>query len=90
MLGGVHLMEPCAADLMKGLREDAMNAHNTASALTRRHFIITSATVAGGFAIGIGAAPRGARAATVVGAQPWNDDNAYREHEIDAWIAIDP
>ena len=65
-----------------------MNAHHTASALTRRHFIITTATAAGGFAIGIGA-PRVARAATVV-AQPWNDDHAYDEHEIDAWIAIDP
>ena len=30
-----------------------MNAHHTASALTRRHFIITAATAAGGFAIGI-------------------------------------
>ena len=23
-------------------------------------------------------------------AQPWNDDNAYDAHDIDAWIAIDP
>jgi isoquinoline 1-oxidoreductase subunit beta len=62
----------------------------TASKLTRRHFfIITAATAAGGFAIGISAAPRPARAATVV-AQPWNDDHAYDAHDIDAWIAIDP
>jgi isoquinoline 1-oxidoreductase subunit beta len=60
-----------------------------ASKLTRRHFIITAATAAGGFAIGISAAPRPARAATVV-AQPWNDDHAYDAHDIDAWIAIDP
>src|SRR5215470_16821961 len=59
-----------------------------APTLTRRHFIITAATAAGGFAIGIGATPR-AEAATVV-AQPWNDDNAYAANEIDAWIAIDP
>jgi hypothetical protein len=65
-----------------------MNAQHTASALTRRHFIVTAVTAAGGFAIGIGA-PRLAAAATVV-AQPWNDDNAYDPHEIDAWIAIDP
>ena len=65
-----------------------MNAHHTNSALTRRHFVITAATVAGGFAIGIGAAPRLARAATVL-PQPW-DKEAYDEHEIDAWIAIDP
>src|SRR5215469_4308919 len=63
-----------------------MNAHSTG--LTRRHFIITAATAAGGFAIGIGAAPR-AEAASVV-AQPWNDDDAYAANEIDAWIAIDP
>jgi isoquinoline 1-oxidoreductase subunit beta len=60
-----------------------------ASKLTRRHFIITAATAAGGFAIGISAAPRSARAAAVT-AQPWNDDNAYDVRDIDAWIAIDP
>src|ERR1700730_1817887 len=61
----------------------------TASKLTRRHFIVTAATAAGGFAIGFGITPRTARAATVV-AQPWNDDHAVDPHEIDAWIAIDP
>ena len=61
----------------------------TDSKLTRRHFIVTAATAAGGFAIGFGLAPRTARAATVL-AQPWNDDHAYDPHEIDAWIAIDP
>ena len=66
-----------------------MNGSRIASTLTRRHFILTSATAAGGFMIGIGAAPGPARAATVV-AQPWNDDNAYDPNEIDAWIAIDP
>ena len=40
-------------------------------------------------AIGIGCPPRGARAATVA-TQPWDDDNGYAPHEIDAWIAIDP
>jgi isoquinoline 1-oxidoreductase beta subunit len=59
-----------------------------ASTLTRRHFIITAATVAGGFAIGLGGAPRPAQAARVA-TQPW-DDNAYNAHDIDAWIAIDP
>jgi len=65
-----------------------MNEHSTAPTLTRRHFIVTAATAAGGFAIGIGAVPR-AQAATVI-AQPWNDENAYAANEIDAWIAIDP
>jgi isoquinoline 1-oxidoreductase beta subunit len=59
-----------------------------ARSLTRRHFIITAATAAGGLAIGIGAAPR-AEAAAVM-AQPWNEDNAHAANEIDAWIAIDP
>jgi isoquinoline 1-oxidoreductase beta subunit len=57
--------------------------------LTRRHFILTATSAAGGLMIGIGAAPAIAEAATVV-AQPWNDDNAYATNEIDAWIAIDP
>jgi len=61
-----------------------MNAH-----LTRRHFILTATSAAGGLMIGIGAAPAIAEAATVV-AQPWNEDNAYAANEIDAWIAIDP
>ena len=56
---------------------------------TRRHFIITAASAAGGLMIGIGAAPRAADAATVRG-QPWNDDHAHDLNEIDAWIAIDP
>ena len=59
------------------------------STLTRRHFILTGATAAGGLMIGIGAEQGFAEAATVV-AQPWNDDNAYATNEIDAWIAIDP
>jgi isoquinoline 1-oxidoreductase beta subunit len=66
-----------------------MHGSRVASTLSRRHFILTAATAAGGFMIGIGAAPGGARAATVL-AQPWNDDNAYAANEIDAWIAIDP
>jgi isoquinoline 1-oxidoreductase subunit beta len=57
--------------------------------LTRRHFILTATSAAGGLMIGIGAAPVLAEAATVV-AQPWNEDNAYAANEIDAWIAIDP
>src|ERR1700723_4045468 len=57
--------------------------------LTRRHFVLTATSAAGGLMIGIGAAPGDANAATVA-AQPWNEDNAYAANEIDAWIAIDP
>ena len=56
--------------------------------LNRRRFLFAAATAAGGFAIGFGALPRWAEAATVA-AQPW-DENASSPHEIDAWIAIDP
>jgi isoquinoline 1-oxidoreductase beta subunit len=66
-----------------------MHGSRVASTLSRRHFMLTAATAAGGLMIGIGAAPGRARAATVP-AQPWNDDNAYAANEIDAWIAIDP
>jgi isoquinoline 1-oxidoreductase subunit beta len=57
--------------------------------LTRRHFIFTATTAAGGLMLGVGAAPITAEAATVV-SQPWNDDNAHAANEVDAWIAIDP
>jgi isoquinoline 1-oxidoreductase beta subunit len=66
-----------------------MHGSRVASTLSRRHFILTAATAAGGFMIGIGTTPRAAHAATV-SSQPWNDDNAYAANEIDAWIAIDP
>src|SRR5277367_1532102 len=66
-----------------------MDGSRVASTLSRRHFILTAATAAGGFMIGIGVAADHAHAA-VVSAQPWTDDNGYTANEIDAWIAIDP
>ncbi|MGB7034299.1 MAG: molybdopterin cofactor-binding domain-containing protein, partial [Xanthobacteraceae bacterium] len=66
-----------------------MHGSRIASTVSRRHFILTATTAAGGFMIGIGAAPRAAHAATVT-AQPWPDDHASNPNEIDAWIAIDP
>src|ERR1700739_5017924 len=65
-----------------------MHGTATASTLSRRHFILTAASAAGGLLVGIGAAPEDAHAATVSN-QPWSD-NGPRRHEIDAWIAIDP
>jgi isoquinoline 1-oxidoreductase subunit beta len=65
-----------------------MRRTGDASTLSRRHFILTAASAAGGLMIGIVAAPDGARGATI-SSQPWND-NDYAPHEIDAWIAIDP
>jgi isoquinoline 1-oxidoreductase beta subunit len=66
-----------------------MHGTHVASTLSRRHFILTAATAAGGFLIGIGAMPRAAGAATV-GIAPGSDENAYSPNDIDAWIAIDP
>src|SRR6202167_2657051 len=65
-----------------------MDGNRIASPLPRRHFIVTATTAAGGLMVGIGAAPRRAEAVTVA-AQPW-DESAYNQHEIDAWIVIDP
>jgi isoquinoline 1-oxidoreductase beta subunit len=59
------------------------------TALTRRHFIRTATSAAGGLLIGIATAPGLAEAAAVE-AHPWNNDNAHAPNEIDAWIAIDP
>jgi isoquinoline 1-oxidoreductase beta subunit len=65
-----------------------MRAIPGASTLSRRHFILTAVSTAGGLMVGIVAAPQGARGATI-SSQPWNE-NDYAPHEIDAWIAIDP
>src|ERR1700693_5157344 len=65
-----------------------MDGTRVASTVSRRDFIFTAASAAGGLLLGIGAAPSSARAATI-SEQPW-DDNDYARHEIDAWIAIDP
>src|SRR5271156_5766479 len=57
--------------------------------LTRRYFLLTATSAAGGLMLGVGTDFTEARAATVV-AQPWNEENAYAANEIDAWIVIDP
>jgi isoquinoline 1-oxidoreductase subunit beta len=59
----------------------------TDTTLSRRHFITTALTAAGGFALGVGAAP--APAATL-NARPWNDDTTRLSGEINAWVVIEP
>jgi isoquinoline 1-oxidoreductase beta subunit len=66
-----------------------MDGNQNPTTLTRRRFIMTTATAAGGFAIGFGALPHFANAASVT-SHPWNDDNPSNPNDIDAWIAIDP
>jgi isoquinoline 1-oxidoreductase beta subunit len=58
-----------------------------AMTVSRRHFITTALTAAGGFALGVGFAP--AEAATL-SARPWNDDNKRYPGEISAWVVIEP
>jgi isoquinoline 1-oxidoreductase subunit beta len=65
-----------------------MHGTGVAGTVTRRHFILSTASAAGGLMVGIVVAPDNARAATI-SERPWND-NEYAPHEIDAWIAIDP
>jgi len=65
-----------------------MHGTGTDSTFSRRHFILTAVSAAGGLIVGIGAAPDSARAASI-SKQPWNDGD-QAPHEIDAWIAIDP
>src|SRR4029077_6173413 len=65
-----------------------MRGTGTASSFSRRHFILTAASAAGGLVVGIAFAPDDARAATI-SKQPWVD-NDHVPHELDAWIAIDP
>src|ERR1700741_5121829 len=65
-----------------------MGGSRLAPAISRRGFIFTAASAAGGLLVGIGAASGNASAATI-STQPWTD-NEYPPHELDAWIAIDP
>jgi isoquinoline 1-oxidoreductase subunit beta len=65
-----------------------MHRSGTDSTFSRRHFVLTAASAAGGLLVGIAIAPGDARAATI-SKQPW-DDNDHAPHELDAWIAIDP
>jgi isoquinoline 1-oxidoreductase beta subunit len=61
---------------------------NHTPVLSRRRFIVTGVTAAGGLAIGTAALPRWAKAATVA-EHPW-DDSASAPNELDAWIVINP
>src|SRR5579883_3426146 len=60
----------------------------TRTTLSRRQFITTSLTAAGGFALGIGIAGEGS--AATLSARPWNDDTTRYPGEINAWVVIQP
>jgi isoquinoline 1-oxidoreductase beta subunit len=56
--------------------------------ITRRQFIVTAATAAGGLAIGLATGPSAFGA--TAGAQPWSSGNGHNLHDLDAFIAIEP
>jgi isoquinoline 1-oxidoreductase beta subunit len=58
------------------------------SNLSRRSFITTAVTAAGGFALGIGIG-ESADAATL-SVRPWGDEAARYPGEINAWVVINP
>src|SRR5258705_1837378 len=58
------------------------------SNLSRRSFITTAVTAAGGFALGIGIG-ESAEAATL-SVRPWGDDAKRYPGEINAWVVIEP
>jgi isoquinoline 1-oxidoreductase beta subunit len=57
--------------------------------LSRRQFVVTSLTAAGGFALGVGFGTD-AEAATLSANHPWNDDASGMSGEINAWVVIQP
>jgi isoquinoline 1-oxidoreductase subunit beta len=61
---------------------------NQTPVLSRRRFLVTGVTAAGGFAIGTAALPQWAQAA-MVAEHPW-DDSPSAPNELDAWIVINP
>src|SRR5262245_4036037 len=56
--------------------------------LSRRQFVVTTLTAAGGFALGIGMGTPAE--AAILSAQPWNDDSIGKTGELNAWVLIEP
>ncbi|MDE2475409.1 MAG: xanthine dehydrogenase family protein molybdopterin-binding subunit [Alphaproteobacteria bacterium] len=61
-----------------------MTIHTT---LSRRQFVVSTLTAAGGFALGVGTVPAEAASLSV---RPWNDDTTRYPGEINAWVVIQP
>jgi isoquinoline 1-oxidoreductase subunit beta len=58
------------------------------TSLSRRQFITTALTAAGGLALGIGI--EGPAEAASLGVRPWGDDAKRYPGEINAWVVIEP
>jgi isoquinoline 1-oxidoreductase beta subunit len=61
-----------------------MDANIPTSVLSRRQFIVTGLTAAGGLAVGIGSA-----GALPIAAQPWSPETAD-PREMNAWLVVEP
>src|SRR5882762_57243 len=60
----------------------------TERTLSRRRFITTALSAAGGFALGVGI--DGPAEAASLGVRPWGDDAKRYPGEINAWVVIQP
>ena len=60
----------------------------TDTTLSRRRFITTALTAAGGLALGVGIA--GPAEAASLGVRPWGDEAKRYPGEINAWVVIEP
>ena len=60
----------------------------TNTTLSRRRFITTALTAAGGLALGIGI--ESAAEAASLGVRPWGDEAKRYPGEINAWVVIEP
>jgi isoquinoline 1-oxidoreductase beta subunit len=60
----------------------------TDTTLSRRRFITTALTAAGGFALGVGT--RGPAEAASLSVRPWGDDAKRYPGEVNAWVVIEP
>src|SRR6185437_13700979 len=60
----------------------------TDTTLSRRQFVATALTAAGGFALGVGILSPAAAAPLSV--RPWNDDTTRYPGELNAWAVIQP
>jgi isoquinoline 1-oxidoreductase beta subunit len=60
----------------------------TDTTLSRRRFITTAVTAAGGFALGVGIG--GPAEAASLGVRPWGDDAKRYPGEVNAWVVIEP
>jgi isoquinoline 1-oxidoreductase subunit beta len=60
----------------------------TDAILSRRRFVTTALTAAGGFALGVGVT--GPAEAASLGVRPWGDEAKRYPGEINAWVVIEP